>query len=177
MSKKLDIRGTTLVDLLVVARSLPEDEIRQIQVLGGDPSPESVAMSLYNAPMSWTIVDIDTQEPLVVGGYVRTGVTTYRSFFLANPRAFEEHGAEVTKLTADTIDEIKEEFDYVRLETLCTADRDPKVTDWYEKIGLTFDAKLEGYGVKGEDVVLYSTVSKKGDNKIVLATANGETVN
>lgn len=177
MSKKLELRQTTLVDLLVVARSMPEDEVEQILALGGNPEPEAVAMALFRAPLSWTIVDIDTQEPLVVGGYVQTGATVYRSFFLANPRVWEEHGAEVTALTADTINDIKDSFDFVRLETLCLASRDQKVTDWYEKIGLVYDGKLEGYGVKGQDVVLYSTVSKKGDNQIVLASANGELVN
>lgn len=175
--KKLERTGTTLVDILVVSRALPEDEIEQIEAFGGTPDPERIALSLMqSAPMMWTVREIDSKEPLVVGGWVQTGPTIFRSFFLANPRVWEEHGKEITEITAETIEEVKKALPYVRLETYCLPHRE-RARAWYEKLGMTFDVELDGFGVNGESAVLYSTVGKHGDDKIILATANGTKVN
>lgn len=177
MSKKLELTGTTLVDLLVVAKALPSDEKEQIIAFGGNPSPEAIAVSLFGStPLIWTIREIESGEPLAVGGWIQTGPVIFRSFFLANERIWEEHGAEVTKLVAETIDETKEQFDYARFETYCLASRNRKVPEWYEKLGLTYDATLRGFGVNGEDALLYSTVKSKSSIQLVDALA-GATVN
>ena len=174
--RKLVKTDTTLVDILMVAKALPEDEIEQILAFGGNDDPERIAVSLVqSASLMWTARVEETGEPLVVGGWVQTGPTIFRSFFLANPRVWAEHGKEITEITAETIDEVKRAFPYVRLETYCLSHRE-KAREWYEMIGLSFDAELEGFGVKGESAVLYSAVGKHGDDRIVLATADGAKV-
>lgn len=158
---KLERRGTTLVDILVVAQALDEDEIRQIEAFSGNkPNPESLALSIMNTNgIRFTFVDKETGEPLAVGGYVQTGPVIFRSFFLANPRVWEEFGREMTDLARESVTEIKEALGNPRLETYALADR-KKAHQWYEKIGLEYDATLKGFGVNGESAVLYSTVGE-----------------
>lgn len=164
--KALVRTGSTLVDALVVAKAMADDEIEQVLALGGNPNADVVAMTLIqNAAMMWTWRDRVTQEPLAVGGYMRTGAVVYRSFFIANPRVWDEHGRELTESVTETLDEIKKEIGRARLETMCLAER-AKARRWYERIGLTFDAELKGYGVNGETVALYSTVAEPSQIEI-----------
>lgn len=172
--KKLEKTGTTLVDLLMVAKTIDAGEAAQIEAFGGTTDPERIAVTILQAAaFMWTAREIDSGEPLAVGGYVQTGPTIFRSFFLANPRVWEEHPREITEMARDTIEEIKGAFEYVRLETLCLSTRPRQVPEWYEKIGLKYDATLEGFGVKGQDALLYSAVGKAGEQRIQLAAANG----
>lgn len=159
--KQLEITNTTLVDILMVTKTLAEDEVKQIEAFSGQAvSADQLTISLMNsAAMMWTARLIEGGEPLVVGGYVQTGPTIFRSFFLANPRVWAEHGSEITDLTRDTIEKILENSEYARLETYCLLERED-AQKWYEKIGLSKDGVLHGFGVKGEDAVLYSTVKK-----------------
>lgn len=165
---KLIRTNTTLVDIIVVARSLPEEELQQIAAFGGNTDSEAIAVGLrQNAAFMWTLRTDDDGEPLVVFGAVQTGPTIYRTFFLANARAWDEFGKEVTNITIQTIDEVKEVMGTIRLETYCLPERE-KARRWYDKIGLKFDAELDGFGVNGESAVLYSTVAKP--SKIEMAT-------
>lgn len=167
---KLVKTGTTLVDLLIVAKAIPEDEKQQLLAFGGNPNPEAIAVGVYNnATFMWTGRLDTTGEPLVVGGYTQVGPTIFRSFFLANPRVWAEYGKEVTALTIEAIEEIKESLGFCRLETYCLPERE-LARKWYERIGLAFDAELKGFGVNGESAVLYSTVAIK--SKIELATVS-----
>lgn len=167
MSNKLILVDSSLVDILVVSKALPKDEIEQILAFGGAPDPERIAMTIMqSATWKWSLVVEETGEPLAVGGYVQTGPTIYRSFFLANPRLWDEFGADATEIVADTLGKIKEQFENVRLETYCLSTRRREVPEWYEKIGLTYDCTLQGFGVNGEDALLYSTVKKAGAIKL-----------
>lgn len=161
---KTEITNTTLVDCLMVAKEAPADEIGQIQVFTGAKfDPERAAVALYNSggPV-WTIREVETQEPLVVGGFIQTGPNRHQTFFLATQRAWDEHGREITQHVIDTLEKVVENEEHVRIETYCLSKR-RKAREWYTRIGLQYEATLKGYGVNGESAVLYTLVKGAED--------------
>ena len=156
---KTEITNTSLVDCIMVAKGIPADEIDQIEAFtGNDFDAENIALALYNpVGPKWTIREIETGEPLVVGGFIQTGVTRWQTFFLATQKAWDQYGGEVTKHTIETLGKVVADQENIRIETYCLARR-KLACEWYEKIGLTYEATLRGYGVRGESAVLYTLV-------------------
>lgn len=161
---KTEVTNTSLVDCIVVAKGTPPDEIAQIEAfLGSSFDVDGIAISMYNsAGPKWTIREIETGEPLVVGGFIQTGATRWQTFFLATQRAWDQYGGEVTKHSAETLKKVVEDQENIRIETYCLARR-KLACEWYEKIGLTYEATLRGYGVCGESAVLYTLVKGAKD--------------
>jgi hypothetical protein len=154
---KTEITDMTLVDALVVCKGLPEDEIRQIEAFtGGRFDPEEVALSVKNNPtnLKWTCRVIETGEPLVVAGYTPIGPSLWRSFMLANARAWDEYGGEVTLHSRDTLEKLARGNPNIRLETICLAERE-QAQRWYKRIGLKYESTLQSYGANGENAVMY----------------------
>ena len=161
---KTIVTDTSLVDLLVVCRGLPQDEIEQIEAFTGQPfDVEEIAVQTYTMPgPKWTCRVRETSEPLVVGGFIQVGASIWRSFFLANERAWKEYGGEVTRHTKEAVEGIARGQEHIRLETIALASR--KIARrWYERIGLEYEGTMRSYGVGGEDAVMYIKVHKPAD--------------
>ena len=160
MSKTI-ITDVTLVDLLVVTRGLPEDEIDQLEAFTGDKfDPEKVAVQIFTSGgIKWTCRVKETAEPLVVAGYFQVGVSTWRSFMLATDRAWAEFGKEVTEHVVDVIKKLATSDEFIRLETICLESRD-KAIRWYGQIGIEYESTLRSYGVNGENAVMYVKVNE-----------------
>lgn len=161
---KTEITSTSLVDCIMVAKELPADEIDQIEAFTGNEfNVDDVAMSMFSStgPM-WTLRVCETNEPLVVGGFTRTGAERWRTFFLATKKAWEQYGGEVTQHAAETLKKVVADQENVRIETYCLARR-KLACEWYERIGLTYESTLRGYGVRGESAVLYTLVKGAKD--------------
>jgi len=162
--KKTVMRDTTLVDVLVVGRGLPQDEIDQIEALSGRFDLQDLAMTIMNATgPKWTCVVKETGEPIVVAGFIQVGVNIWRSYMLANERAWKEFGVEVTVHSRNAVKEMVRGQQHIRLETVCLASR-KKAQEWYPKIGLTYESTLPGYGVKGETAVMYTKTQGAEEN-------------
>jgi hypothetical protein len=154
----------TLVDAIVVLKALPQNEIEQIEAFSGvEFDVETMAMQLMNQNgPKWTCRIIETREPLVVAGFIQIGTTIWRSFMLANERAWAEFGFEVTIHARKAVRLVVKDQEHVRLETVCLATR-KTAQEWYPKIGLAYESTLLGYGVNGESAVLY-TLTKGARN-------------
>ncbi len=161
IQEKTEITDVTLVDLLVVCKGLPEDEIEQIEAFTGEPyDPENIAVKTFTSDgVKWTCRVKETGEPLVVAGFFQVGVSTWRSFMLANDRAWAEFGAEVTQHCKEIVDKVAESDEFIRIETICLETR-ARATAWYPSIGLKFESVLRNYGVNGEDAVMYVRVNE-----------------
>lgn len=161
---KTELTHTTLVDCLVVGKGLPQSEIDQIEAFSGRPfSVEEIAMTLMGTgTLKWTVIETATREPLVVGGFVQVGPARWQTFFLATQRAWDEHGVEITKHSAEMLKKVFAEHENARIETFCLAGRQ-QACDWYEKIGLTYESTLKGYGAHGESAVLYTLIKGAKD--------------
>jgi hypothetical protein len=161
---KTIVTDTTLVDLLIVCKGLPADEIEQIEAFSGKKFDlEQIAIQLMTTGgPTWTCRIRETGEPLVVAGFIQVGRTIWRSFMLANQRAWDEYGVEVTAHVCRMLKRFLKNQEHIRIETICLATR-KKAHEWYLRIGLTHEATLESYGVNGESAVLY--VKTKGARK------------
>lgn len=150
------LTDVTLVDLLIVCKGLPEDEIEQIEAFTGEAfDPEQVAIQIYTSGgLKWTCRIEETGEPLVVAGYFQVGATVWRSFMLANERAWQEFGGEVTHHVKEVIARVAQGQQHIRLETICLSTR-KLAQRWYKRIGLTYEGTLQSYGFKGENAVMY----------------------
>lgn len=157
---KIIVTDVTLTDLLLVCTSLPEDEIEQIEAFTGNIfDPEEVAVQIYVADgLKWTGRVEETNEPVVVAGYFKVGASIWRSFMLANERAWE-FGGEVTLHVKAAIEKIAQGNEHIRLETVCLEKR-KLAQRWYKRIGLEYESTMKGYGVGGEDAVMYVKVNK-----------------
>lgn len=162
--RKTVMRDTTLVDVLVVAQGLPQDEIDQIEAFSGCFDPQNLAMTIMNAPgPKWTCVVKGTNEPIVTAGFIQVGINIWRSYMLANARAWEEFGVEVTLHSRNAVKEMLKGQQHIRLETVCLASR-KKAREWYPRIGLEFESTLKGYGVKGETAVMFTKTQGAEEN-------------
>ncbi len=159
MKIKTEIRDTTLVDILIVCRNLPQDEIDQIEAFSGDPfDAQNMAVQVMSMPgPKWTCIEKEKGEPIVVAGFFQIGPTIWRSFMLASDLAWDEYGMEVTLHSRAAVKKLIRGEQHIRLETMCLASRD-KALEWYPKIGLEYESTLPGYGVNGESAVLYTAI-------------------
>ncbi len=153
---KTEVTALTLVDILVVGKALPQDEIDQIEAFtGSDYDVQSTALQLMNTPgPKWAIRVKETGEPLVVAGILQIGANVWRTWFLANQRVWDEHGREVTVHTAKMRKQLLEDQRPIRIETVCLASR-AKAREWYEAVGMEYESTLTCYGVNGESAVMY----------------------
>lgn len=156
MRTKTGIRETTLVDVLIVCKDLPQDEIEQIEAFsGGKFDPEITALQVMSMTgLRWTCYELKSNEPLVVAGFNRVGTKIWRSFMLASNQAWVEHGTEVTMHCRRAVIDLVRGQQHIRLETMCLASRD-KARNWYPSIGLEYESHLPAYGAAGETAVLY----------------------
>lgn len=158
---KTQLTDVTLVDLLMVAQALPQDEIEQLEAFTGNPfDPEQLATQIYTSGgIKWACRVIETAEPMVVAGYFKVGVSTWRSFMLATDRAWTEHGREITDHVKGVIQKLADSDEFIRLETICLEGRE-RAMEWYGKIGLTREGVMRSYGVKGENAVMYVKINQ-----------------
>ncbi len=154
----------TLADLLIVLKALPEGERKVVEALDGEAfDVDSKALSLASLPgPKYTIRIKETGEPLVVAGLVQVGTVTWRTWFFANQRAWDEFGREVTIHTAKTRKSLFEGVEHGRIETVTLAKQRPEVFEWYETCGMKYESTMHGYGANGESAVMYvSTVGAR----------------
>ena len=166
--EKTEITDVTLVDLLIVCKGLPEDEIEQIEAFTGKAyDPEDLAVKTFTMDgIKWTCRIKETGEPLVVAGFFQVGVSTWRSFMLANERAWAEFGAEVTQHCKEIVDKVAESEEFIRIETMCLESRE-RAQKWYPSIGLEYESLLRNYGVNGENAVMYVRVNEPSQSSII----------
>jgi hypothetical protein len=161
---KTIVTETNLIDLLVVCKSLPEDEIEQIEAFTGEEfDVESIAVSTYNMPgPRWTCRIAETGEPLAIAGYIQVGASIWRSYMLANERAWKEFGGEVTHHVKEVIENLARGQEHIRLETIALESRE-RARRWYDRVGLEYESTLRSYGAGGEDAVMYVKVHKPAE--------------
>lgn len=151
----LQLRPANLGDLITVTCGLEAIEKEQMQALSGNAFDlDRTVQCAMNFPgPKWAIVDAaDTATAVAVGGLMPVRPGVMHSWFMARPEAWVK-GNNITELVASVVaDALKSGVH--RVETLCLASRE-RALRWYEKVGLTHEATLKNYGVKGEDCVLY----------------------
>lgn len=159
----LHLKKFNLADTLAVCRRLPRDEQEVYEALNGLPySAEDVAASAHYYNGIHFIVH-DGEAPVAVGGFVRQREGVFRTWFFASDDVWVRHGLPLTILVRNTIADTLGSGLAHRIETVTLADRS-RARAWYERLGLKFESTLPGYGVNGEDAVLY--VALRGPERL-----------
>ena len=157
---RTELVNGSLVDVLVVCRGLPQDEVDQLEAFAGGFDIQKIAMgAIQESVVTWTVRYKDTREPLVVAGLIQVGTNIWRTWFLATQRAWDDVGREVTLHTMRQLKKILDRQEHIRIETVCLASRE-KARAWYERVGLDYESTMACYGVNGESAVMY--VKTKG---------------
>lgn len=155
---KTEITDMTLIDVLDVCRDLPADELEQIKAFTGAPlDPESLAVNLAATQGPRWAIRAPDGEPLAVAGLQHLAGSTWRTFMLVKSKAWAKRPGEITRQTRELIRRVLEAASNVRLEVVCLARR-RQAQNWYEKIGLSYESTLHGYGTSGESAVLFVKV-------------------
>ena len=147
-------RNPTLVDFLRVANELPLDEREQFEAFTGEAfDPERIAAAYVLAPgPQWVICAGD--KPIVVAGFkeIRSGV--WQDWMFSTPEAWSKHWRGVTKIARRVMDFMLQGEAH-RLQCVSLASR-IHAHRWYRPLGLEQEGTLRGYGVNGEDAIMFA---------------------
>lgn len=147
-------RNPKLLDFVQVCHKLPADEREQYEAFSGkayDPEEVAAVFSLRDCP-SWVIVA--NGQPIVVAGFdmIRPGV--WQDWLLSTPEAWSVHWRGVTKISRRVMDLMLRETAH-RLQCISLASR-IHAHRWYRPLGLVQEGVLHGYGVNGEDALMFA---------------------
>jgi hypothetical protein len=155
MTKFAVHRNPNLGDFVAVCLQLPADEREQFEAFTGnpyDPGQVAAAFSLRAGP-SWVITA--DEIPIVVAGFdlIRPGV--WQDWLFSTPQAWDaQHWRSVTKICRKAMDALLR-GDAHRLQCVSLASR-IHAHRWYRPLGLELEGTLRGYGVNGEDALMFS---------------------
>lgn len=147
-----------------VADAISEEERALFKAMtGSDWDSKDFLVALAELPgehfLFW-----DGETPVAVGGFIPQRPGVERTWFLAPDSSWKSCGQELTDMCRTILaDKLAH-----RIETVTLADK-AKARAWYERIGLTYESTLHGYGCNGEDAVMYVIV--RGVEKSACAVA------
>lgn len=149
--------------LVGLAEQLPANERALFKALTGgefDTQEFMVTMAelLGDSAHQYTIWAGD--KAVAAGGFLPQRPGVFRTWFIAPEWAWAEHGHDLTAVCRDQMVKMLDAGLAHRIETVTLADR-AEARAWYERIGLTFEATLRGYGANGEDAVMYVALRNK----------------
>lgn len=153
----IEVRDLNIDDLLAVCRKLPQSERDAYTALTGiHYVPEDVAIDTFRQTAFGWILE-DPVKPVVACGMFRIRPGVFVTWFYATQAAWDEHGSNVTKITAALLKNTLVPGLAHRIETVTLANR-AKARTWYEKLGLQFESTLRGYCADGSEAVRYVAV-------------------
>jgi hypothetical protein len=144
----------TLADFYMVCHKLPEDEIEQAEAFTGrafDPEAAAAAYYLRDCP-KWVIAADD--GPIVIGGFEMLRPGVWQDWLFSTPAAWDQHWRSVTKMCKRAMDAMLR-TDAHRLQCVSLASR-IHAHRWYRPLGLQLEGTLHGYGVNGEDALMFA---------------------
>jgi hypothetical protein len=157
-------RNPTLFDFIEVCYALPEDEREQFATLSGKPYDPNVVAAQYflrDCP-KWVLCADD--KPLCVAGfdYVRPGV--WQDWMFSTPAAWSPaHWRTVTKNVRKVMDGMLVK-DAHRLQCISLKSR-IQAHKWYRVLGLVLEGELEGYGINGENALVFKRMKEENDGR------------
>lgn len=151
-----------LPDVRFLCERARHDEIVQWEALTGQPwDPALVAVDLMSR-VGPKFMLVDGTAPIVAAGleYVLPGV--WQGWMVGTPRGWESHWREITLAANRVLRRVLR--NERRVEILALASR-TRTCEWYERgLRMQREGVKRGFGVNGEDAVLYARVRKGEDN-------------
>jgi hypothetical protein len=150
----------TLLDFLMIANRLPDDEMEQFCALTGQEKyiADYAAINCFMCPGPKWVFKLEDGTPLSVGGYTPTRPGVCIDFMMNTPESFSpRYWYTVTRNVRRIMDNMLAIGGAHRLECISLASR-TKAREWYGVLGLHFEGTMHGYCANGADAVLYSRV-------------------
>lgn len=152
---QLFLEKLTLPGLLPLAYALPANDRHVAEVISGrEYDAERFAAEASLTPGLNHEFRRPDGEAVAAGGFVALRPGVYRTWFCAPEWAWSAHGAEITRICRQAIETLLDGDLAHRIETVTLAG-ETRTRQWYEKIGLTYESTIRGYGSHGEDLVMY----------------------
>jgi RimJ/RimL family protein N-acetyltransferase len=149
--------------LVGIAEALPESERQLFTALTGatfDAEQFLISLAEMLGDMPYQYIFWADDKAVAAGGFLPERPGVYRTWFMAPQTTWDEHGRDLTEACKKLVADMFEGRLAHRIETVTLADR-TEARAWYERIGLTFESTLCGYGAHGEDAVMYVAVRKQ----------------
>ncbi len=154
-------RDPTLLDFLDVCQRLPADEREQIEAFHGPYDPQSLAATFYlRSGPRWMLHD--GQQTLAVAGFdmLRPGV--WQDWMFSTPEAWlPANWRSTTKYVRRAMGAMLK-ADAHRLQCVSLASR-IQAHAWYRTIGLVYESTIEGYGINGENALMFRRLKAADD--------------
>jgi hypothetical protein len=145
-----------LLDFLIVAEKVPQDERDQLEAFTGEKyNAEAAAVGAWSQPGPKWVFKTDAGQPLSVAGYVQQRPGVWRDFMINTPEAFGEHWFSVTRHGIRIMNAMFQSGQAHRLECVSLASR-TKAHKWYGVLGLHKEGILRGYCASGADAVIFA---------------------
>lgn len=157
------LRNPTLFDFIEVCYQLPEDEREQYEAFTGAPYDANVVATQFfmKAGPKWVVTADD--KPIVIAGFdcIRPGV--WQDWMFSTPAAWDKHWRAVTKKACVVMAGMLKK-DAHRLQCISLASR-IHAHRWYRVLGLVLEGELEGYGVNGENALIFKRMKAEPDGQ------------
>lgn len=147
-------KGPKLIDFLQVLGKLPDDEVDQFEAFTGEKFDVERVASVYSLREGPAWVLTVEGQPIVIAGFdmLRPGV--WQDWLFSTPVAWEKHWRLVTKMSRKVMDAMLQSGAH-RLQCVSLASR-IHAHRWYRPLGLRLEGTLHGYGVNGEDALIFA---------------------
>jgi len=147
-------KRATLIQFLQVCDGMPADEREQYEAFCGvkyDVQEAALTFANRTGP-NWVLCA--DEKPLCIAGfdYLRPGV--WQDWMITTPDCWDKYWRSVTKHTKRVMDAMLETEAH-RLQCVSLRSR-IQAHKWYRVLGLKQDGILPGYGVDGQDAILFS---------------------
>jgi len=147
-------RNPSLIDFLRVADNLCPDEREQYEAFTGETfdAQRVAAAYAYTPCPQWVICN--KEGPVVIAGFNQLRPGVWQDWMFSTPEAWSQHWRGVTKIARRALDAMLRE-DAHRLQCVSLASR-IHAHRWYRPLGLEQEGTLRGYGVNGEDAIMFA---------------------
>lgn len=146
--------GALLTEMLLVCSALPADEREQYAAFtGSEYDFEAAAARWFNVPGPKWVIQADGR-PIVVAGFIEIRPGVWQDWMFSTPAAWDEHWRSVSKFSRRVMDRMLQEHAH-RLQCVSLASRHA-AHRWYRVLGLEYEGTLRGYGVNGEDAMMFA---------------------
>lgn len=158
------LEGASLLELLTVCQRVRDDEREQYEAFTGERYDfEDVAARWHVQPgPRWTVVGT-SGGAIVVAGFTMIRPGVWQDWMFSRAEAWDEaHWRPVTRLARRVMDKMLQSGAH-RLQCVSLASR-TQAHKWYRPLGLRLEGTLHGYGVGGEDALMFARVRSDDGN-------------
>jgi hypothetical protein len=147
-----------LLDFLIVASKVPQDERDQLEAFTGEKyDAERAAIGAFTAQGPKWVIKTPDNVPVVVGGYAYRRKGVWRDYMLTTPEAWTDHWFGVTRIAQRIMRSMFDSGQAHRLECVALASRE-RAFKWYGVLGLNREGVMHGYCANGADAIMFSKV-------------------